>query len=363
MDNFYAKFKILLSLWNIMGNAPPHPRYQIVEEFEKKLAEFFELPYALGVASGTDALILSLKACGIGPGDEVIIPAISFFSTAAAPAWIGARPVFADIDAESLNIDPAKIEKVITPRTKAIIAVHLNGRMADMEQITALAKKKPLIVIEDAAHAFGSKYKGKPPGYYGDLACISFNPTKIFGGYGDGGAIITQHAELAEKINYMRRYGSRYQEFGIDHPVVGVASRLHPFQAAVLKAKLGIAENIIAQTRRNYFLYSELLKGIEGLTLSKEPEPEHFINGYRYPVFTAKRAGLRKFLRERGIDARFQYGVPLPFFEAWANLGYKKGDFPVAEKIADEVLCLPTGPALPESKIRTTAELIKEYFS
>lgn len=360
---FFSRLKVLLSFRDILSRRDLPWESRVVFNFEKKLSEYLGVPHVLGVASGTDALILALKACGIGPGDEVLVPALSFFSTASAVAWIGAKPVFVDVDSRTLNIDPFGIERVATSRAKAIILVHLNGLMADVEHIMKIAQKKSLPVIEDATHAFGSKYKDKHIGYYGTIACLSFNPTKILGGPGDGGAVITTDSLLAEKVNFLRRYGSRYSELGVDHPIVGVASRLSSFQASVLNQEIEGIDAVIEKTRRNYFLYSRFLAGVDGLVLPAPIPAEYFINGYRFPVLTKQRDGLRKFLKERGIEARFQYGIPLPYFTAFNYLGYKRGDFPVSEKIAEEVLCLPTECGFSEKEIAAIANLIKGYFS
>lgn len=365
MDSVWFKLRALYRFWEIISKGKTFDDFILarsVQEFERRLTEYCGATYALGVASGTDALILSLKAYDIGPGDEVIVPAIGFFSVAGAVAWVNAKPVFVDIEERSWNINPAEIEQAITPRTKAIIPVHLNGRMADMEPIAQLAKRKSLVVIEDAAHALGSKYKERSPGYYGDIACLSFNPTKILGGYGDGGVVLTNHQPIAEKISWLRRYGSRLPEFGIDHPVIGVASRLGSFQAAVLNTDMDAMDTIVRRTRENYFLYAELLAGIEDLKLPEIPPPEYFINGYRFTVRAAYRDQLRKLLRDNGTDARMQYGVPLPHFEAFKYLRYEKGSFPVTEKLASECLVLPTHDSLSRERIAQISDLIKRFF-
>lgn len=363
MEDYFSKIKILISFLDVLKagrNRDFHSLYGPVRNFEKKFAAYLEAPHALGVASGTDALILALKACGIKSGDEVIVPALGVISSASAVSWVGAKPVFVDIEPRSFNIDPQKIEKAVTSRTRAVIAVHLNGRMADMRAIRVVASHKSLIVIEDAAHAFGSRYFGKPPGFYGDMACFSFNPTKVFGGYGDGGAIITGNERYAEKISSLRLYGSRYPELGIEHPIIGTASRLHPFQAAALNIKFQTVNRVIEETRRNHFLYSELLRGIGDILLPENTE-EYFTNGYRFPILTGKRDGLRNFLKESGVDARMQYGVPLPYFKAFHYLKHKKGDFPVAESVAENVLCLPTNSPLSLKDVRKISGLVRRF--
>lgn len=361
MNDLFLNFKILLSFWNMLG-PKNYGRIGPRQIFEKKLAKFLGCDYALGVASGTDALILSLKALGIGPGDEVIVPAISFFSTAGTVAWINAKPVFVDVELGSFNIDPNLIEKVVTPKTKGIIVTHLNGRMATLEKILDIAQGHNLFLIEDAAQAFGSQYKNHHPGYFGDIACLSFNPSKILTAGGDGGAIVTNNKDIAEKISLLRMYGTTADKLSMEHYLVGVASRLSPFHAAVMNIMLDNFDSIIEKRRKNYFLYSELLRGIGDWVLP-EVLQDYFINGYRYVILTKKRDALHKFLRENKVDSRVQYGVPLPYFEAFGYLGYKKGDFPIAEKIADESLVLPTEGRIPEKEIRRTAEFVRKFFA
>lgn len=381
MNDLLLKLKILNEFWKMISGGKTPQSAKPVKVFEKKLAEFCGAEYALGVASGTDALILSLKALGVGPGDEVIVPAVSFFSTAGAAAWLNAKPVFVDVELDSFNIAPDLIEKAVTPKTKGIIVTHLNGRMAEMEKISAIAKKRGLFLIEDAAQALGAKYKNHHPGYYGDIACLSFNPSKILTGFGDGGAIVTNNKNIAEKISLLRMYGTTFENLSNKHSIVGVASRLSPFHAAVMNVVLDDFKSLIEKRRNNYFLYSELLQEIarspdllrkrSGLLAPSEPykdlillkaPQDYFINGCRYVILTKKRDELHKFLRENKIDSRIQYGVPLPYFEAFGYLGYKKGDFPVAEKIAEESLVLPTDSKLSEKEIRRTAELVKKFF-
>lgn len=361
MDDLILRAKILLSFWEIMKRGD-FVLGEAVRKFEKQLAEFLRVKFALGVASGTDALILALKACGIGPGDEVIVPALGIFVTASAAAWVNAKPVFVDIEPRSFNIDPARIAPAITSKTKAIIAVHLAGRMADVEKIAAITRENNIFLIEDAAQAIGSRLNDHPMGYYSDIACLSFDPKKILSGYGDGGAILTNDAPLAERIRRMRLYGApSFSEVGLPHSIVGTASRLGSLQAAVLSVKFEKLEDAVRQRHAKHSLYSALLQGVEGLTIPQTP-PGDFTNGYEYPILAPKRDELHVFLRAQGVDVRFGYKVPLPYFEAFAYLNYKKGDFPVAEKIAEEVLVLPTGAHIRESEIHRIAGLARDFF-
>lgn len=364
INEFASNLKILASFRRIIRDKN-FILGKSVEDFEMEFGARLGVSHVFGVGSGTDALILSLKALGIGPGDEVIVPALSFFSTAGAVSWVNAKPVFADVGEKSFNIDPAKIRRAITHRTKAIIAVHLNGRMADMEPINALAKQNDLYVIEDAAHAFGSAYKKYPPGHYSDIACFSFNPQKILPSFGDGGAVISKNRELADKISPLRLYGAKtMQDVNIRHAVIGIASRLQPFQAAVLSAKLRKFPKILKMWRRNYFLYSELLQNIEDIILPEKVTPgDYFLNGYRYAILVQNRNSLQQYLKTRGIEANAQYRIPLPHIEAFKTLGYKKGDFPIAEKISDGILCLPTQASLAPREIIRTANLIKNFYT
>ena len=363
MNDLFLNFKILLSFWDIIKRRD-FILGKAVKDFEKKLALYLEAPYVLGVASCTDALILSLKALGIGPGDEVIVPAVSFFSTAGAVSWVNAKPVFVDIEEKSFNINSDLIEKVIMPKTKAIIVAHLAGRMAALEKISALTGKYNLYLIEDAAQTLGAKYKNRHIGYYADLACLSFNPQKILSAYGDGGAIVTRQTALAEKISMMRMYGANgYKEVSTRHSIVGISSRLSSFQAAVLNIKFDNLAEVIEKWRKNYFMYSEFLKGVEDIVLPEVPsENDYYINGYRFIILTKKRDELLKYLRDNRVDARSHYSVPFPYFGAFEYLNYKKSDFPVAEKFAEESLALPLSHRMQESEIRNIAELMRKFY-
>src|SRR3989338_1814821 len=269
MNELFLKLKIINALAGIVWKGKNIGDFILgkpVQIFERALSEYTGSKYALGVASGTDALILSLKACGIGPGDEVIVPAVSFYSSAGAVSWVNAKPVFVDVDSRDHNIDASKIEKAVNSKTKAIIAVHLNGRMADMDEILRIAENKSLKVIVDASHAIGSRYKEKPIGNFGDLICLSFNPTKTLGGYGDGGAILTSDEALAQKVYQLRIYGApKWPEIHHNNTIVGTASRLGTLEAAVLNEKLPYLNSVIAKQRENYFLYKEMLENVGDL--------------------------------------------------------------------------------------------------
>ena len=365
MNELFLKLKIINALAGIVlkgKNIGDFILGKPVRIFEESLAEYVGSKYVFGVASGTDALILSLKACGIGPGDEVIVPAVSFYSSAGAVSWVNAKPVFIDVSPEDHNIDVSKIEQAINSKTKAIVVVHLNGRMADMDEILRIAGNKSLKVIVDASHAIGSRYKDKPIGNFGDLICLSFNPTKTLGGYGDGGAILTSDEALAQKVYQLRIYGApRWPEIHHNNTIVGTASRLGVFEAAVLNEKLPLLDLMIKKQRENYFMYKKILKGIGDLKWPEE-NPDYFINGYRLSVLTKRRNDLLQFLEKRGEKLYNWYPVPLPYLPVFQNLGYKEGDLEVAEKIAEECVIFPTGYLLTKEKVRRIAALVKEFF-
>ena len=362
--NLMFKIKMLLEFWKVISGDLRLLSSKESRELESRLAEFCKVKYALAVASGTDALVLALKALAIGPGDEVIVPALSAFSSAGAVAWVNALPVFVDIELGGLNIDVGKIERAITSKTKAIIAVHLNGQMADMARIRQIADNKSIKVIEDAAQAIGAKYNGYAPAHYGDVACFSFNPAKIFSGFADGGAVLTNDQALAEKISLMRTYGAHPQKMHQEHFQVGVASRISPFHAAILNLKFSELEIAIAACRKNYFLYQELLSGIGDLEFLTFPSSDHFINGHRFFLATGEREQLYKFLSEqdRGRQVRKDFTVPLPYFDA-LNFGrYKPSDFPIAEQTAARGIFLPTHPRITGREVKEISNLIRQFF-
>ena len=360
MDGFFFKLKIMSSFWDVLTRRE-FVLGRTVEEFEARLTDFTGARYVLGVNSGTDALILSLKACGVGVGDEVIVPAIGFSSTAAAVCLIGATPVFIDVNEDDYILDAVKMEAAVTSRTKAAIPVYLNGVIGPIKKIEQIARERHLFVIADAAHAIGSRVDGKPLGQFADLTCLSFNYTKLFGCYGDGGAVLTNNAELAEKIKLMRLYGSRsWKEVHSDTVMIGTASRLSPFQAAVLNVKFPHLEKDIQRQRENYFFYQRLFQDMIKIRIPTYGA-DQLINGFRFALCTPRRDELMKFLAQKGVRLTPYYQTPLPYLSAFRFLGYQSGDFPVAEDIARKVLVLPTHHSIPKLKIEMMGKIVRDF--
>lgn len=327
-----------------------------VSAFEKSFAKYLGAKYVIGVASGTDALVLSLKALGIGVGDEVIVPSLTFIATALAVSVTGATPVFVDVDEESHTIDPNGIERKITDKTKAIIPVHLYGNPANLSKIIEIAKKHKLFVIEDAAQAHGATYKGKKVGSFGEFGCFSFYPTKNLGACGDGGAIATNSSVLAAKINLLRNYG---QEKKYHSKTFGYNSRLDELQAAILLVKLKHLDEWNKRRRELAKVYKEELKKIVGIPGETSNASSVF---HLFTIQTFKRDFLLKELENNGIISLIHYPVPLHLQEAYSYLGYKRGDFPVSERIAKNTLSLPIHPFLKESHIKFIAEVIRSFL-
>jgi dTDP-4-amino-4,6-dideoxygalactose transaminase len=327
-----------------------------VEEFEKRAGEYIGTKFAVGVGSGTDAILLALDALGIGEGDEVITTPFTFVATTEAIRRRGAKVVFADIDEETYNIDPEEIVKKITPKTKAILVVHLYGHPAEMERIMEIARERNLKVIEDCAQAFGAEYKGKKVGSIGDVGCFSFFPTKNLGCYGDGGLVTTNDEEIAEQVRALRVHGakSKYREYIRD----GYKSRLDALQAAILSVKLKYIDEWNERRRENARIYNELL-GDLGFRLPVEREGCKHIY-YSYVIRVGGRDELQKHLKEKGIETAVYYPVPLHLISIYGDLGYGEGDFPRAEKAAREVLSLPMFPELKREDIEFIYKTIKE---
>jgi dTDP-4-amino-4,6-dideoxygalactose transaminase len=327
-----------------------------VEEFERRASEYIGTKFAVGVASGTDAILLALDALGIGEEDEVITTPFTFIATTEAIRRRGAKVVFADIDEETYNIDPDEIAKKITPKTKAILVVHLYGHPAEMDRIMGIARELNLKVVEDCAQAFGAEYKGKKVGSIGDVGCFSFFPTKNLGCYGDGGLVTTDEEEIAEQVRALRVHGakSKYRE----HIRDGYKSRLDALQAAILSVKLKYIDEWNERRREKARIYNDLLKD-SGLRLPVEREGCKHIY-YSYVIALEGRDELQKHLKEQGIETAVYYPIPLHLITIYKNLGYREGDFPRAERAAREVLSLPMFPELKREEIEFICEAIKE---
>ena len=335
-----------------------------VRSLENEIARYCGVKCAVGVASGTDALVLALSALGIGREDEVITTPFTFFATAEAITQVGAKPVFVDIEEESFNIDPVKIEEKITEKTKAIIPVHLYGQSASMGPIMEIAGRHSLSVIEDAAQAFGAEHNfsqsTKKVGSIGELGCLSFYPTKNLGGCGDGGMILTNYEKIAERLRLLRVHGARALYL---HSLVGYNSRLDELQAAALRVKLKHVDGWIEMRRERASLYDELLlSSLKGLVSVPSQIPYARHTYCIYTIRVRERDKLKDYLTRRGIGTRVYYPLPLHLQEVYAHLGYKRGDFPVSEKASGEVISLPMYPELKEEQIELVAREIKNFF-
>jgi dTDP-4-amino-4,6-dideoxygalactose transaminase len=326
-----------------------------VAELEKETAAYHGAKFAVGVASGTDALLLALRACGIKEGDEVITTPFTFVATAEVISNTGAKPVFVDIDPGTFNIDPDEIRKKINSRTKAIIPVHLYGQPADMDAIMDLAKKHNIRVIEDSCQAIGAKYHGKHVSTIGDAGCISFFPTKNLGGFGDGGMVITNSEEIYNTVKVLRGHGSRVT---YHYDMVGFNSRLDEIQAAVLRIKLKYLESWMEARRKSAAIYNEMLPGsVE--TPKEYPNVRHVYN--QYTIKVKDRNKLQEFLKTKGIGSMIYYPLALHLQKVYEELGYKKGSMPDCEKVQDHVLSLPIFPELTEAQVTEVASAIKEF--
>lgn len=323
---------------------------RFVAELEEEAAKYCNVNYAIGVNSGTDALYLSLLALDVTVGDEVITSAFSFIASASIIRLVGARPVFADIDEETFNIDVNEIEKKITRKTKAIIPVHLYGHAVDMDSLLDIAKKKNIAVVEDAAQSIGALYNNKKIGSLGKLSALSFYPTKNLGAFGDGGMILTNDKKLAEKIRKLANHGEAKK---YDHEMIGINSRLDGLQAAILKVKLKYLDKWTEKRREHVKLFNKLFEGTSVLTPVEKPYAFHVYN--QYTVRCSNRNEIHNKLKEKGISAGVHYPITIPSQRCMKDLGYPKGSFANSEKASDEVLSLPIYPELTESEIRYIA--------
>ncbi len=329
-----------------------------VGEFECKIAGYLGINYAVGCASGTDALQVAMMALGIGPGDEVITTPFSFVATTETIVLLGAKPVYIDIQPGTFNMDEGNIEAAITPKTKAIIPVHLYGQSAGMDSIMGLARKHKLKVIEDAAQALGASYKGRKVCTFGDIGCISFFPSKNLGAFGDAGMIVTHDRELWERLRMIIVHGSKVR---YHHEILGINSRLDTLQAVVLAVKLKYLDQWNETRRRFAARYDELLKDLP-VTLPERAADCHHIF-HQYTLRVPRRDLLSAFLTERKIPYGIYYPIPLHLQKAFAVTGNGKGDFPIAERAAEEVISLPMHTELSESQMTYIGGAIREFYS
>ena len=323
---------------------------------EAELARLCGVAYGVGVASGTDALILALRACGVQAGDEVMLPPFTFVATGSAVSALGAKPVFADIVPGTFNLDPAELERRVTPRTRAIIVVHLYGLAADMDTILAFARERKLPVIEDAAQAIGANYKGRPVGALGDVACLSFYPTKNLGAYGDAGMAVTNSEAIAARLRTLRNHGQT-GKYVSNEP--GLNSRLDEMQAAILRVKLGHLAEWQRARQKWAGEYGKQLADVPGLTTPAVPAGyEHVFHQYTIRV-AGRRDALQQFLAERKIGSTVYYPVPLHLQPIYAALGHKVGDFPESERAAREALSLPMYPELRREQLASVVAAMR----
>ncbi|MCP4695289.1 MAG: DegT/DnrJ/EryC1/StrS family aminotransferase [Gammaproteobacteria bacterium] len=328
-----------------------------VAKFEKAFAEFCQTETCVGVGNGTEALWTALVGLGVGRGDEVITTANTFIATAEAISFCGATPVFTDVEERTCNMDPKLLEAAITPKTKAIIPVHLYGQPADMDPIMEIARARGLFVIEDACQAHGAEYKGRRAGSLGDAGCFSFYPGKNLGAYGEAGAMVTNNAELTEKARMFRDHG---QEKKYYHSMVGWNARMDGFQGAVLSVKLKHLPAWTDARRKNAQRYDALLADAAGIITPAEADWAKHVY-HLYPIRTQKRDALMEYLVKQDIFCGIHYPVPLHLQEAYKALGYSKGSFPITEKIAAEQVSLPMFPELTEAQQEKVSEEIKRF--
>ncbi len=329
------------------------------EALEAEVAALCGVRHGVGVASGTDALHLALRALGVGPGDEVITPAFSFVASASAVLHAGARPVIVDIDLRTFTLDPAQVERAVTPRTKAVLPVHLYGHPADMEALGALARRHRVALVEDAAQAIGASYAGRPVGSFGDLACLSFYPTKNLGACGDAGMVVTDREELAERVRRLRDHGSRAK---YQHAELGWSSRLDEIQAALLRVKL---RHLPAWTRARRGLaarYSALLADLP-LTLPRERPPAVHVY-HHYTVLSPKRDALQKALADLGVGTTLHYPLPIPGQPLFRGLGDSPPpECPAAWRASREALSLPCFPELTDAEVEAVAKAMHQALN
>lgn len=345
-----ASTRVIESGWFINGNE--------VTAFENEWSKFLGCKHSVGVSNGLDALILSLKTLGIGPGDEVIVPSNTYVATALAVTHVGAKPIFVEPNIETYNIDPERIEAAISNKTKAIMPVHLYGQAAEMTAIMQIAERNGLFVVEDNAQAQGAEHKGQKTGTFGHCNGTSFYPGKNLGALGDAGAVSTNNPDLAHKVKVLSNYGSQKKYY---NEVVGHNNRLDEMQAAFLRVKLPHLDEWTAQRQAIASAYLEGLQGVGDLILPwTHPDSTHVY--HLFVVRTSRRDELAQYLNEHGIGTLIHYPVPPHLQECYKDLGYKRGDFPIAEEIADTALSLPIWPGMGDEQVRHITEAIRSFF-
>ena len=330
-----------------------------VRFFEEAFASFCGAEHCVGVGNGTDALVLALKALGVGDGDKVITAPNSFIATTEAITASGAIPVFVDVSSDSFNMDVLKIEEAVTEKTKAIMPVHLYGQPADMKPIMEIAERHGLKVVEDAAQAHGAEYDGQRTGSLGDAAAFSFYPSKNLGCLGDGGAVVTNDSEVAERVAMLRNHGRKEKYL---HELEGVNSRLDTIQAVFLKRKLEYLDKWNDQRREAASLYGDMLSDIDGIKLPAQSAMVRHVY-HLYVVRAERRDELAAYLKESGISTGIHYPVPLHLQPAYGWMGHKKGDFPVTEEVAKDILSIPIFPGIKEEEQSYVVEKIKAFYS
>jgi len=331
-----------------------------VKEFDRSFAKYCGVNHAVSVANGTDAIILALKALGIGAGDEVITAANTFIATLEGIAHVRAKPVLVEYDPQTYTLDPNQLEEAYTRQTRAVIAVHLYGRPTDMDRINAWARKKGIFVLEDAAQAQGATYKGHRAGSLADVACFSFYPGKNLGAYGDAGAIATNHPDVYERLIRLRDHGSVRK---YEHELIGYNSRLDSLQAAVLNVKLAYLDGWNEQRRDRAKLYRSLLAQVPGLVLPPQDDADYQSVHHLFVIQTpqGQRDALKAHLDSKGIGTGIHYPIPVHLSQAFAHLGYPRGTFPVTEVAAERLLSLPMFAELTEEQVVYVAESIAEF--
>lgn len=351
-DEILAGFKEFFdSEWYILGEK--------VKQFEQLYSAFNQVNYCVGVSNGLDALHVALRSLNIGFGDEVIVPANTYIATALAVSFTGAIPVFVEPVIETYNMDPLKIEEAITPQTKAIMPVHLYGQACEMESIISIARKHNLFVVEDNAQAQGATFQEKLTGSWGDINGTSFYPGKNLGALGDAGAITTNDEELANKVKSLRNYGSKKKYY---NEIVGYNMRLDECQAAFLSTKLKYLQDWTKKRQEIAEWYTAELSNISEIILPKTAKNATHVY-HLFVIRTKKRLELQQFLGEKGVETLIHYPIPPHLQDAYKSLGYIKGDYPLAEKIADTCLSLPIWPGMTEENIKHIAETIKNFYA